>query len=329
MSPPPDNVTEHVTGRVSEKHAQGAVEDPPRVQAQRDGGQQVRSQLGGIVGKQLSELGHHVNEQQCLTDLFANNLTEEDMHKIFGAKGVLAFPLVQLADDEKTPAFCGGTSVVGEIVAESSLDKSQLSKLLLRKREQLAADNARLVLHQDRHPLEAVEVIRYSLLIVAVRGGKEDLLPPHALEREQLKQRTRERFLHSLLLYPVDAVLAAVGRLWVLFVTNEKAGESIGKTLEALSSGELSVPRMASNDVWHSLSLDGMTRPNLLITCDGPTLAHFGQDIIHAYHLTADQIIRLEFAHRGQKLRGTSPIPETTPEDQMQVIIAPHPAQTL
>lgn len=198
----------------------------------------VRSLLQKILGKQLGEvpegtwpkimrdhLAFPFNKHSRQTDLLAE-LTEDDMQKFFTSEQVLAFPLVEF-DDEKLPAF-QGTKVVGEFATKFSIDNLRVSDILLKKRQQLALDN--MVLLQSRHPIDAAEVIRYSLIVIAVHE-----LPENARDRGLLQQKTRDRLLHDILCYPVDNVLAAVGRLWVLFVTDEDVGELISKVLETLS----------------------------------------------------------------------------------------------
>jgi len=169
-----------------------------------------------------NHLVHPFNSQGCQTDLYDTSLSLRDLKTISSSPGVLAFPLAEVSDEDCS-GLPEGNVVLGEIATKLSLGDMSLDRILLKKRQQIAGDNMRIV--EDGHPLEIVEKVRYSLLIIAVDNLQR-------ADVEQLKDKARRLLKRDILRYPVDTVLAAIKRYWIMYVTSEEVGEIIGKVLE-------------------------------------------------------------------------------------------------
>jgi len=151
------------------------------------------------------------------------SLSLRDLKTISTSPGVLAFPLAEVSDEDCS-GLPEGNAVLGEIATELSLgDMSSLDRILLKKRQQIAGDNMRIV--EDGHPLEIIEKVRYSLLIIAVDNLQR-------ADVEQLKDKARRLLQQDILRYPVDTVLAAIKRYWIMYITSEEVGEIVEKVLE-------------------------------------------------------------------------------------------------
>jgi len=182
---------------------------------------------------------------------------------------------------------------------------------------------------KDGHPLEAVNKVACSLLIIAV-----DQIRP--TDRVTLQAKARRLLRRDILRYPADMVLTAVKRYWIMYITSPEVGELIGKILEmeSLLLGGPSVlsqlallesTRPAVNvyyTIWHKDKEQYQLLTAVPIKDTAPCVVHLMVMVAGLFGMGPEKVEMWEVFWNEQRVKNFDTIPEgQTPQNPLKLVI--------